>query len=350
MGQVEVRRLSLRCTRCGLAFDGAVGALDCPQCRDSAVELPAVELASDLLRPATSAGIWQFAFALPPVPPEYRVSLGEGDTPLIPLRETATRIQVKCEAVNPTQSYKDRFSAVNISIARWWGAAGVALISTGNAGLAAAAYGAAAGLPVRVFCSPTTPAFIMRGIRDFGAELHIGHPDEQRSGLEASISEGYLPGSRSVPFSSVTPFGAEGYATIAYEIVAELGDAPRSVIAPVGGGDGIYGIGRGFRQLIDSGLTSRMPALYGARTTSSRAPSISGDDIGDHAAATVDGSGGRFVDVSEAHMMAAVSLLARQGLSAEPASATSVAAALSLGLEDAVCVVTGGGLKWRDLV
>lgn len=348
MDRVEADTLVLRCGRCDREFAGSPRALDCPRCHDAAVLLPQIKLQTDLLYPVTSDGIWKFAAALPPVPREHQISLGEGGTPLIELRDGA--IRVKFEGNNPTQSYKDRFSAVNVSVAKWWDVAGVALISTGNAGLAAAAYGAAAGIPVRVLCSPSTPAFITRGIRDFGADLRTGDPTELRRGLEESISDGYLPGSRSVPFTSVTPFGSDGYTTIAYEIAAELGDAPAAVVVPVGGGDGIYGVGRGFRQLFDSGLTSRMPTLYGARTTSSRAPSISGDAVGEHAIATVADSGGRLVDVVESRMIAAVGVLAEHGLSAEPASSTSVAAALDLGLADVVCVVTGGGLKWRELV
>lgn len=339
----------LHCSRCGSRFPAAPHRLDCPHCRDSAVLVAERDIlgAVGAVRPR-SIGIWSTAALLPDVPIDDRVSLGEGQTPIIPLHGRA-HVSVKFEAINPTQSYKDRFNAVNMSVARAWRMSGVALISTGNAGLAAAAYGAAAGIAVRVFCSPDTPAFLQFAIRDFGAELHIGPPERLRADLEASIADGYLPGSRSVPFSSVTPFGAEGYSTIAAEIVADLGDAPPVVVVPVGGGDGIFGIGRGFERLHRAALSSRVPVLIGARTASPLAPSISGDVIGEHAVESVRRSGGQFVEVDEASMHAAVGRLLDQGLSAEPASATSVAVALELGLDDAVCVVTGGGHKWREL-
>jgi len=87
--------------------------------------------------------------------------------------------------------------------------------------------------------------------------------------LDAALADGFFPGSRSVPASGVTPFGAEGYKTIAYEVVAALGRPPDVVVVPVGGGDGIYGIHRGFAELKRAGDIPSIPRMVGVRTNAS---------------------------------------------------------------------------------
>jgi len=309
--------------------------------------------ARPLARPAS---VWDFAAVLPAVPAAYRTTLGEGGTPLISLSDPHLHreVWVKNEGVGPTQSYKDRFNAVNVSVARAMGFRGVALISTGNAGLAAAAYGAAAGLEVRVICPPGTPELIARGIAAFGAELIVSPRGGARAILDAALADGFFPGSRSVPASGVTPFGAEGYKTIAYEVVAALGRPPDVVVVPVGGGDGIYGIHRGFAELKRAGDIPSIPRMVGVRTKASLAPSIAFDEVGAHALACVQRSGGFFVRVTSDQILAAVSDLNRAGISAESASAASVAALACEDVatvdEQVVCVVTGGGLKWGEVL
>lgn len=98
----------------------------------------------------TSRGQIRFAADLPSV--ERFFSLGEGDTPLLELEVLAARLglhrlSAKLEAQNPSGSYKDRVAAMSVSLARQRGTAGWIATSSGNAGLAIAAYGARAGLP-----------------------------------------------------------------------------------------------------------------------------------------------------------------------------------------------------------
>ncbi|HEY8654552.1 MAG TPA: pyridoxal-phosphate dependent enzyme [Dermatophilaceae bacterium] len=345
---------TLECTRCGHRFPAGVDAFACPACHEGLVLVADRGLghARPLARPAS---VWDFAAVLPAVPAAYRTTLGEGGTPLISLSDPHLHreVWVKNEGVGPTQSYKDRFNAVNVSVARAMGFRGVALISTGNAGLAAAAYGAAAGLEVRVICPPGTPELIARGIAAFGAELVVSPRGGARAMLDAALADGFFPGSRSVPASGVTPFGAEGYKTIAYEIVAALGRPPDVVIVPVGGGDGIYGIQRGFAEMKRAGDIPSIPRMVGVRTNASLAPSIAFDQVGWHAVACVQRSGGSFVNVTADQILAAVAALNRVGISAEPASAASVAALVRdvATIDDqVVCVVTGGGLKWGEVL
>jgi len=125
------------------------------------------------------------------------------------------------------------------------------------------------------------------------------------------------------------------------------------VYVPVGGGDGIYGIHRGFEDLVHSGLIDRVPRLVGVRTRSPAALSIARDEVGEHAVGAVSASGGELRFANHAQIVAAVGELAQLGIHAEPASAAAVAGLLATGgserAGDVVCVVTGSGLKWPDL-
>ena len=68
--------------------------------------------------------------------------------------------------------------------------------------------------------------------------------------------------SRNFPRPFANPFGLEGYKTIAFEIVEQLGSAPDRVFVPVGGGDSIYGVWKGFRELLELGAIDRAPRMY----------------------------------------------------------------------------------------
>lgn len=347
-----MRIADLRCHRCGNVEPGLDGVLSCAVCQDGLLLVtPATADRPDRGTPSAQ-GIWRWAGELPRIDLAARVSLGEGGTPLLPMSASGRvgRVWIKNEGNGPTQSYKDRFNAVNVSVARHWGRPGVALKSTGNAGLAASAYCASAGLRAQVVCSPDVPSVVLRGMQDYGAEIHLA-PQEKHLGLLAELlADGYFPGSRSVPPDSVTPYGCEGYKTIAYEIVDELGGAPDSVVVPVGGGDGLYGVHRGFADLVERRVIEKAPQMIAARTTWPGASSIAFDVVGAHALDAVASSGGAVVSVSRTEIESAVRELEGMGVSPEPASASTLAALrrtdASLG-DVVVAVVTGGGLKWK---
>src|SRR5256885_4684649 len=92
-------------------------------------------------------GVWRYRDRLPVEP---LVSLGEGDTPLIPApvlsERTGCDVWLKLEGANPTGSFKDRGMTVAVSAAVRDGAQAVACASTGNTAASAAAYAARAGL------------------------------------------------------------------------------------------------------------------------------------------------------------------------------------------------------------
>lgn len=349
--------LRLRCLNCSASFDVTALVTACQQCGSEELCAPST-MAVDPTACAANArdGIWRFASALPAVDARHRVSLGEGATPLLALDIEGSPVWVKYEAVAPTGSYKDRFNAVNVSVALTLGYSGLALASTGNAGLSAAAYGARAGLRVKVYCHEECPPVLRKYIETLGAQVAVISGREAEAALDADIAEGFFPGSRARPNARSTPFGCEGYKTIAYEIVDALGRAPDHVYLPVGGGDGLFGVYRGFQDLLLAGRINRLPKMHGARTRDRRALSICDDDVSAFGLRAVRESRGTFHEVHSRELETASHALARQGVLAEPASAAAVAAHLARhdvghlsGPEVSVCVVTGSGLKWPPL-
>jgi len=219
------------------------------------------------------ASLWRFADFLP-VDADAAVSLGEGLTPLVPLtRLDLGHVFVKDESRNPTASFKDRLATVAISVARTRGARVIACASSGNAGAAAAAYSARAGLPCVVFTLREAPAPMLAQIRAYGAMV-IAAPsrDDRWTLLSGAVRRyGWFPTSPfSEPAIGSNPYGIEGYKTLAYEIAEQLGwQAPDWCVLPVCYGDALYGVWKGFDELLAHGWIDRRPRLIAAEISGS---------------------------------------------------------------------------------
>jgi threonine synthase len=199
------------------------------------------------------ADLWRYAEVLPVRDPAARVCLGEGWTPLIDAPRTAarmgvTRVLIKEEGQNPTGSFKARGLCLAVSRALELGARELALPSAGNAGSAAAAYGAAAGLPVHVVVPSDTPAPILEEMRALGADLRT---------LDGLITDCARVVRRGVEengwFDLSTlkePYRIEGKKTMGYELVEQLdGRLPDAIVYPTGGGTGLIGMWKAFDEM-----------------------------------------------------------------------------------------------------
>lgn len=211
--------------------------------------------------------MWRFRSFLPLGPDELPISLGEGDTPLLAVPRLAAAlnlgdVRIKDESANPTGSFKSRGLSAAITRAVAAGARRFVLPTAGNAGVAAAAYGARAGVPVKVFAPVTTPATILAQLRTFGADLtllegHIG--DCGRAAKAYAAEHGALDLS-----TLREPYRIEGKKTLALEIAMQLGwTLPQAVVYPTGGGTGLIGMWKGFQELLAAGwVTGELPRMY----------------------------------------------------------------------------------------
>lgn len=198
--------------------------------------------------------MWRYRELLPVEDLERRVSLGEGGTPLVPLRRLAppgVEVWVKQEAGNPTGSFKDRGLAMAVTRAAELGAPGVELPSAGNAAISLAAYAARADLPARVALPEATPATVRRRCRAFGAEVLTGGETLVDSARHlAETPSGYWNLS-----TLKEPYRVEGKKTMGLEIVEQLGwEVPDWILYPTGGGTGIVGMHKAFDELASLGL------------------------------------------------------------------------------------------------
>jgi threonine synthase len=201
------------------------------------------------LRPWT---MWRYREMLPVADAEDPVSLGEGGTPLVPiprLQQTPAveEVYVKDESQNPTGSFKARGMSVAVTVAKRLGATSLVAPSAGNAGSALAAYGARAGLGVRVYVPDDTPSLLVDEMEGYGAEVLLVDgliDDAGRLAAEYARATG--------AFNVATfrePYRVEGKKTMAYELVEQLGRVPGTIVYPSGGGTGLVAMWKAFDEL-----------------------------------------------------------------------------------------------------
>ncbi len=171
---------------------------------------------------------------------------------------------LKEESPNPTQSFKARGLALAVNGAVAFGKRAVALPSAGNAGSAAAAYAAAAGLRCRITVPADTPEAFVLEQRAFGAEVRLV-PGTLSDAGKALASWAPVPEWWNVA-TFKEPFRLEGKKTLGYEIAEQSGwRLPDVILYPTGGGTGLVGMWRAFLELTGSGLDGGPAAPAGGR-------------------------------------------------------------------------------------
>lgn len=240
----------LECSRCAASHDAERLQNLSPCCQAPLLarydlERVAAALPRERLQ-RRAPGLWKYAEALPVQHAEHRLTLGEGGTPLLPARRLARavgvrRLWLKDESRNPTGSFKARGACVAVSRARELGATALALPSAGNAGSAAAAYAAAAGLPLHVAIPRDTPATIRAELRALGAQiLEVDGLLDACGATIASLArtQGWF---ELATFKE--PYRLEGKKTMGFELAEQLGWRwPDAIVYPTGGGLGLVAL------------------------------------------------------------------------------------------------------------
>ena len=212
------------------------------------------------------ASLWRYAEVLPLRQPSALVSLGEGMTPLLPACRLAERLglerlYVKDEGLNPTGSFKARGLSAAVSKCVELGVGKIALPTAGNAGGAAAAYGARAGLDVHVAMPRDAPQAMQDEVRVYGGELELV------DGLISDAGQRVAALCRDSPWLEIStlkePYRAEGKKTMGYELWEQLqGELPDAILYPTGGGTGLVGMWQAFDELETMGcIDSRRPRM-----------------------------------------------------------------------------------------
>lgn len=201
-------------------------------------------------RPAT---MWRYREMLPVIHDENIVSLGEGFTPIVELRNLAQKynldsLMLKDEGVNPTGSFKVRGLSMAISKAKEFGVSGCIVPTAGNAGVAMAAYCARAGLKATVVMPRHTPAAFREECYWYGADVVL--IDGLINDCAAKAKELNAAGEWLDISTLKEPYRLEGKKTMGYEIAEQLNwELPDVILYPAGGGTGLIGIWKAFQEM-----------------------------------------------------------------------------------------------------
>ena len=315
-----------------------------------------------------------------PYPSEDENEYPIGITPLMAPRrlqkETGMKnLFFKLDSQLISGSFKDRASYEVALQAKALGEKKIALASTGNAGAAMSAVGAAMDLDIILFVPSTAPINKLMQSVLYGAKV-IPVKGTYDDAFKLSIEYTKLHGgiNRNTAYNPMT---IEGKKSISIELFEQLGrKAPDAVYVPVGDGCIIAGVAKGFSDLLEAGLIEKMPRMICCQSEQSAAISNS-VELGDYsefdattradsisvglpangrmAGEYVKASKGWCVRVSDEDILSSqIDLTSKAGVLAEPAAACAWAAfkkdkerlKKEVG-EDALAVVllTGSGFK-----
>ncbi|HET9470562.1 MAG TPA: threonine synthase, partial [Usitatibacter sp.] len=243
----------LVCTRCGESYERDRRVNVCPRCggalfaRYHAFGLDHEDVAG------RDRSIWRWHEMMPVEDPADIVTLGEGGTPLLRAERLGAAagfsdLWIKDESGNPTGSFKARGLSAAVSKAKELGYEKIALPTAGNAGGAAAAYAARAGLECHVFMPEDTPPLFRIECERYGAKVTMvaGLIDDcGRLVAQLAASEGWHDVS-----TLKEPYRVEGKKTMGYELAEQLGwTLPDAIVYPTGGGTGMVGMWKAFEEL-----------------------------------------------------------------------------------------------------
>ncbi len=341
----------------------------------------------DRLKQDDEQTVWRYSELFPFADRRNVPGLHMGITPLYRNRIIEQQIDteliyLKDDTRLPSASFKDRASSVVMAVAIEKGVERVACASTGNAGCSWACMGATCGMPVTIFVPASAPEAKIAQLEVYGADVRRvdgSYDDAFALCVEECEKHGYF--NRNTGFN---PYTREGKKSVSFEIWEQFGyRAPASVFVPVGDGNIISGVWKGFYDLQQLGLIDEMPAIFAVQSTNSdaiaktistieqgsqslddftvatvsattRADSIAVDTPSDGVSAVraVMETGGKAVTVSDQEILAEIwELASSTGIFAEPAGVTAVAGLKKFALAGgvvpapAVALVTGNGLK-----
>ena len=216
--------------------------------------------------------LWRYRELLPLPRNEEPVTLGEGMTPLLHCARLGnqlglSQLYVKDESQLPTGSFKSRGMAAAVSMAKWLGVKRVALPTAGNAGGAAAAYAARAGIECFVFMPHDTPI-----VNQFEVELY-GAKAFRVNGLINDCGKIVKDGAERMGWFDLStlkePYRIEGKKTMGLELADQLGwTLPDVIFYPTGGGTGFIGMWKAFAELEALGwIGPKRPRMVAVQTT-----------------------------------------------------------------------------------
>ena len=379
------KRQHLECTNCGREYSLDIVNTKCRSCHEP------LEIIYDLRaipqnwfeNQRSGSFAERYAPFYPFLKPEPRACLGEGQTGLVESVFIKDKIglrkfYIKNETQNPTWTFKDRGTVCSIHNAIRLGFKQIGTLSSGNMGASVAAYGSRSGMETVIMLKENVPlekiyALMVYGVRAirlkgdyagvYNKLLEIGHDPQ----IYFSISD--------------DPFRVEGYKTLAFELFEQMHQVPDYLAVPLGSGGLFRGVLKGFEELEACGFISKAPKMIGVQPAGNTCVVDAfekGEDriervydpatldhvlenpyppSGNQVLRKLKSNRGMLLKVDNEDVLQAVSLLGREGVFAQPASATCVAGIIHAARSNiipadscVVAVVTGTGLKYPTVL
>ena len=356
--------LKLVCFKCGKEYRPDSRVFWCSKCGYSLdVEYDYKEVRRSIAQEEflhSSPLHWKYWMFYPVQDLTKVVSMHEGGTALIKSRRLKD-LAFKFEGVNPTGSFKDRGSTVEITKAAENGEKAVLCASTGNMGASIAAYSARAGIKATILVPEFTSAEKIRQIEAYGAAVKKvkGTYDHALAETKKIFKK------KKTCLTGDYYYRAEGQKSIGFEILDQLNwDSPENIICPVGNGTMLFAVFKACWEMKKVGMVDKVPKIFGVQAAGCN-PIVKGEikpvkrpktlasaiDCGNpvyglEVLEALKESGGKIVAVSDEEMAKGMKELASEGIFSELSGAASLAALKKLNLSGkTVCVVTGHGLK-----
>jgi threonine synthase len=256
------------CSKCGETFPSNKVLTTCTKCGGALLfQYDLAQVAENVSKSVLAKRedtFWKFMELLPLSSSDNIVSLGEPYTPVLRFstsKGTASKnMYLKDDGRLPTGTFKARGMSVAVSKLKELGVRRVAIPSAGNAAAALAAYGAKAGMEVCTVMPKDVPESNLKECVYMGAKVYLV------DGLIGDAAEIVKRLSKNYGWFDIStnkqPYRFEGYKVMAFEIAEQFGwDLPDNIFFPTGGGEGVIGLWKGFKELIELGWTEKIPRL-----------------------------------------------------------------------------------------
>jgi threonine synthase len=258
-----------QCKECGLTYELDEVLNRCRVCDGSLdILLDYEKIKKEIRREFFAKKIWHWKYWMfYPVSVENKITLNEGGTPLVKSEhfgKAFDELHFKLESLNPTGSFKDRGSTIEITRALELNIDKICCASTGNMGASVSAYCAKAGIECTIFLPKNTSKQKIKQIKVYGAEI-VKVRGSFTSALKTceKFSE-----SKNVYMVGDFPFRGEGEKSIGFEVADQLNfNPPDWIVCPMGNGTLIYSIYDAFRDFWKVGLISKIPKLCGVQSS-----------------------------------------------------------------------------------
>jgi threonine synthase len=253
----------LQCVRCGHTYPKDVIRYRC-DCGDSleiVYDYDTLHITWDELRRRTYCH-WRYREFYPDLKKDNIITMGEGGTPLVRSRSVfGGDVMYKLESINPTCSFKDRGSTVEISQAYACGARDIVCASTGNMGASVSAYCARGGMHCTIYVPRGTPKIKMLQMEGHGAAIKEVPGDYT---LAAVVAKRQFE-EKGIYLAGDYPYRGEGEKSVGFEIMDQIHGDIDVIACPIGNGTLLHGLWKGLKEMKMAGLIHRLPRILGVQ-------------------------------------------------------------------------------------